>query len=49
MLYSSNQLVIFYGSNTWAYTRLGKFEALTAGELEEILSGPETEITLSIQ
>jgi hypothetical protein len=48
MLYSSNQLVIFYGSNTWAYTRLGKVEALTAGELEEILSGPETEITLSI-
>ena len=49
MLYSSNQLVIFYGSNTWAYTRLGKVEALTAGELEEILSGPETEITMSIQ
>lgn len=24
MLYSSNQIVIFYGSNSWAYTRLAK-------------------------
>ncbi|MCH5158515.1 MAG: hypothetical protein J1F33_04890 [Clostridiales bacterium] len=23
MLYSGNQIVIFFGSNTWAYTRLG--------------------------
>ena len=23
VLYSSNQLVVFYGSNSWAYTRLG--------------------------
>ena len=49
MLYSSNQIVIFYASNSWAYTRLGKAEDLTAKDLEEILSGPETEITLSIQ
>ena len=49
MLYSSNQIVIFYDSNSWAYTRLGKVEDLTAEDLEEILSGPETEITLSIQ
>ncbi|MCR5341590.1 MAG: hypothetical protein K6E60_09605, partial [Saccharofermentans sp.] len=24
VLYSGNQLVVFYGSNSWAYTRLGK-------------------------
>ena len=24
VLYSGNQIVVFYGSNTWAYTRLGK-------------------------
>lgn len=48
MLYSSNQIVIFYDSNSWAYTRLGKVENLSADELESILSGPETEITLSI-
>ena len=49
MLYSGNQIVIFYGSNSWAYTRLGKVEDLTADELEQILSGSETEITLSIK
>ncbi|MCM1190680.1 MAG: cyclophilin-like fold protein [bacterium] len=48
MLYSSNQIVIFYGSNSWAYTRLGKVDGLSAEELEEILSGSETEITLSV-
>ena len=24
VLYSGNQIVIFYGSNTWAYTKLGR-------------------------
>ena len=48
MLYNSNQIVIFYGSNSWAYTRLGKVEDLSADELEQILSGPETEVTLRI-
>ena len=48
MLYSSSQIVIFYDSNSWAYTRLGKVEGLTAKELEKILSGSETEITLSL-
>ena len=49
MLYSSNQIVIFYASNSWAYTRLGKVEGVSAEELKEILSGPETEITLSLK
>ena len=48
MLYSSNQIVIFYGSNSWSYTRLGKVEDLSAEELTQILSGPENEITMSI-
>ena len=48
MLYNSNQIVIFYGSNSWAYTRLGKVEGLSADELDNILSGPETELTLSL-
>ena len=48
-LYSGNQIVIFYGSNSWAYTRLGKISDADAGELEKILSGEETEITLSLE
>ncbi len=49
MLYSGNQIVIFYGANSWAYTRLGRVEGLSTEELESILSGPETEITLSLK
>ncbi|MBQ6215114.1 MAG: hypothetical protein IJJ67_06825 [Oscillospiraceae bacterium] len=49
MLYSGNQIVIFYGANSWAYTRLGRVEGLSAEDLKSILSGPETEITLSMK
>ena len=49
MLYSGNQIVIFYGANSWAYTRLGRVEGLSAEDLKSILSGPETEITLSLK
>lgn len=48
MLYNGTQIVFFYGSNSWSYTRLGKEEGLSAEELEQILSGPETELTLSL-
>lgn len=48
-LYNSNQIVIFYGSNSWAYTRIGKISDADEAELEKILSGKETEITLSFE
>ncbi|MCM1535654.1 MAG: cyclophilin-like fold protein [Clostridium sp.] len=47
-LYNGSQIVIFYGSNSWAYTRLGKVSDMEESELEEILSGEETQITLSL-
>ena len=49
MLYSGNQIVFFYGANSWSYTRIGKVEASSIEELESMLSGLETEITLSIE
>lgn len=49
MLYSGNQIVFFYGTNSWAYTKLGKVEELSLEELEEVLSGSETEVTLSVK
>ena len=49
MLYSSNQIVIFHGNNSWAYTRLGWIEGKTQTELRSILSGPEGEITLRVE
>lgn len=48
MLYSSNQIVIFYASNSWAYTGLGRVDEEYIDRLEEILSGNDTEITLSL-
>lgn len=48
-LYSGNQIVIFYGSNSWSYTRLGKISGADSSELERILSGSETELTLSLK
>lgn len=29
VLYQGNQIVLFYGSNSWSYTRLGKIDDLT--------------------
>ena len=49
MLYASSQIVIFHGSNSWAYTRLGWIEGRTREELRGILSGSETEITLKLE
>lgn len=48
VLYSGDSLVIFYGSNSWAYTRLGHIEGLSAEELKEILDDSEVTVTLSI-
>ena len=37
VLYSGNQLVVFFGSNSWSYTMLGHIEGVSAGELSELL------------
>lgn len=37
VLYSGNQLVIFFGSNSWSYTRLGHIEGLSTDELTTLL------------
>ena len=49
MLYSGNQIVFFYGVNSWSYTKIGKVEASSIEELESVLSGSETEVILSIK
>ena len=46
VLYSSNQLVVFYGSNSWAYTKLGHIENMSEEELTELLSN--SDITIKI-
>ena len=47
VLYSGNQIVVFYGSNSWAYTRLGHVTDKTAAEMAELLSNGNVTITIS--
>ena len=47
VLYSGNQMVVFYGSNTWAYTRLGHITDKTQAELTQLLSNGNVTITLT--
>lgn len=46
VLYNGNQIVVFYGSNTWSYTRLGKMN-LPEDEIVDLLS--KGNITLTIK
>lgn len=45
VLYSGNQIVIFYGSNSWAYTKLGHVD-LSQQEMREMLGSGDVAITL---
>ena len=47
VLYSGNQMVVFYGSNSWAYTRLGHITDKTNEELTQLLSNGNVTITLT--
>ena len=48
VLYSGSQMVVFYGSNSWAYTRLGRITDKSAEELEELLGNGDVTITLEL-
>lgn len=47
VLYQGSQVVIFYGSNTWSYTRLGRMDDLTGWE--EALGGGDVSVTFSLE
>ena len=48
VLYSSNQIVLFYGSNTWSYTRLGKMQFESLDELKSFLKAGEGNISVTL-
>jgi len=48
ILYQGNAFVIYYAPNSWNFTRLGKIDHVTAGELREILGSGNVTITLSL-
>ena len=48
VLYSSNQIVLFYDSNTWSYTKLGHIN-LSKSELTDLLGDEDVVITLNLK
>lgn len=46
VLYAGNQIVVFYGSNSWAYTKLGHITNKSAPELESLLGNGDVTITV---
>ncbi len=48
ILYSSNQIVLFYGSNSWSYTRLGKIQYESLDELKSFLKAGQGNISVTL-
>lgn len=48
ILYSGNQIVLFYGSNTWSYTRIGKMQYGSLDELKSFLKAGEGNISVTL-
>ncbi len=49
VLYSGNQIVIFYGANSWAYTRLGHITDQDAAGMAALLGNGNVTITISME
>ena len=47
VLYQGNQIVMFYGPNSWSYTRLGHIDDLTGWE--EALGSGDVTVTFSLE
>ena len=48
ILYSGNQIVLFNGSNSWSYTRIGKMEYGTLDELKSFLKAGQGKVSVSL-
>ena len=48
ILYSGDNICIFYGTNSWTYTRLGKIDNMTASELTTFLKAGENNISVTL-
>ncbi len=48
ILYSGNQIVLFYGSNSWSYTSLGRMEYASQAELESFLKAGQGNVMVKL-
>jgi hypothetical protein len=49
VLYSGNQIVMFYGSNSWAYTRLGHITSQNAEGMAALLGNGNVTVAISME
>ena len=48
VLYQGNQISLFYNSNSWSYTKLGKIQNISSNELSNILGTGDITITFTL-
>ena len=48
VLYQGNQISLFYNSNSWSYTKLGRVQNVSGAELKNILGSGDVTLILSI-
>lgn len=49
ILYQGNSLVIYYDTNSWNFTRIGKIEGVTGEELLETFGDGDVTVTFSLE
>lgn len=49
VLYSGNQIVVFYGSNSWAYTKLGRIENISNDDLKKLLGASDVSLKICLE
>lgn len=49
VLYQGNQISLFYNSNSWSYTKLGKVKNVSSKELKKILGSGDVTLVLSLE
>ena len=48
ILYNGSNICLFYGTNSWSYTRLGKIDGLSESELRTFLKAGESNISMAL-
>ena len=48
VLYQGNQISLFYNSNSWSYTKLGKIQNVSSSELKNILGNGDIDIIFTL-
>ena len=49
MLYTGNNIVFFYGQNSWAYTPLGVLEITNSSEISSFVGNGNKQVTISLE